>query len=90
VLAATDADTRARRAETLALARSADPIPVDEPVMSAFARLVYDCRNAGVRPRVLDALIAATGVERGLPVVTQDDDFAAIADVHRPLTVIRV
>ena len=62
VLAAADAATRARRADTLALARAADPIPVSEPVMSAFARLVHDCREAGLRPRVLDALIAATAV----------------------------
>jgi predicted nucleic acid-binding protein len=90
VLAATDADTRARRADTLALARSADPIPVAESVMSAFARLVYDCRRAGIRPRILDALIAATGVEHGLAVVTQDDDFAAMASAHAALSVLRV
>jgi predicted nucleic acid-binding protein len=90
VLAAADAGTRARRADTLALARAADPIPIGEPVMSAFARLVYDCRRAGLRPRVLDALIAATGIEHGLPVVTQDDDFAAMADAHPALAVLRV
>ncbi|MGH3026116.1 MAG: PIN domain-containing protein [Gaiellaceae bacterium] len=90
VLAARDAETRARRADTLALARAADPIPVGEPVMSAFARLVDDCRKAGARPRVLDALIAATAVQHGLPVVTQDDDFSRIADAHPRLEVIRV
>lgn len=90
VLAAADGETRARRADTLALARAADPIPVSESVMSAFARLVYDCRRAGLRPRVLDALIAATGVELGLPVATQDDDFAALADAHPALSVLRV
>ena len=90
VLAAGDADTRARRADTLALARAADPIPVGEAVMTAFARLVHDCRRAGVRPRVLDALIAATAVEHGLPVVTQDDDFDAIAEAHPRLDVRRV
>jgi len=90
VLAAGDADTRARRADTLALARAADPIPVSEAVMSAFARLVNDCRRAGSRPRVLDALIAATGIEHGLPVVTQDDDFLAMAQAHAALTVVSV
>lgn len=90
VLAATDPDARARRADTLSLARAVDPIPISEAVMSAFARLVHDCRLKGVRPRVLDALIAATAVQHGLPVVTQDDDFAAIAAVHPPLTVLRV
>lgn len=90
VLAAADSETRARRADTLALARAADPIPIGESVMSAFARLVHDCRRAGVRPRVLDALIGATAVDHGLPLVTQDDDFAAIAAAHQALDVVRV
>jgi predicted nucleic acid-binding protein len=90
VLAATNSETRARRADTLALARAADPIPIGESVISAFARLVHDCREAGLRPRVLDALIGATAADHGLPVVTQDDDFAAIAAVHSPLAVLRV
>ncbi len=90
VLAAADLDLRARRGETLALARAADPIPVTEAVMGAFARLVHDCRRAGARPKVLDALIAATGVEHGLPVVTQDDDFRAMEAAHAPLAVVQV
>ena len=87
---AADADTRARRADTLALARAADPIPIGEAVMTAFARLVHDCRRAGVRPRVLDALIAATAVEHGPPLVTQDDDYEQLARAHARLHVIRV
>jgi predicted nucleic acid-binding protein len=90
VLAATDQETRARRADTLALVRGADPIPIGEPVMSAFARLVHDCRVAGARPRIIDALIAATAVEHGLPVVTQDEDFSTIAAAHPRLEVLRV
>ena len=58
--------------------------------MTAFARLVHDCRRAGVRSRALDALIAATAVEHGLPVVTQDDDFDVIAEAHPRLDVRRV
>lgn len=90
MLAAADQETRARRADTLELARAADPIPVGEPVMSAFARLVHDCRQAGARPRLLDALIAATAVQHGLPVVTQDADFSTIAAAHPRLEVLRV
>ena len=90
VLAATEPSVRARRADTLALALAADPIPIGESVMSAFARLVHDCRQGGVRPRVLDALIAATAVQHGLPVVTQDGDFSAIAAAHPQLAVLRV
>ena len=89
VLATTDPDLRARRADTLALARTADPLPITEPVMVAWARLVNDCRAAGIHRtvRLTDALIAATAVEHGLPVVTQDDDFAMIARAHPALTV---
>lgn len=48
VLAASDDDVRARRADTLALARESDPIPLSEAVMSAWARLVHDTRLAGI------------------------------------------
>lgn len=90
VLAATDPEQRARRAETLALARSADPIPITEAVMGAFARLTHDCRRTGARPKILDALIASTAVQHGLPVVTQDDDFSAMAVAHSRLVVEQV
>ena len=52
VLNATDDATRARRADTLALARAADPIPISEAVMTTWARLVADCRAAGVHRTV--------------------------------------
>jgi hypothetical protein len=91
VLAA-EGEILARRADTLALARESDPIPVGEAVMSAWARLVVDCRRAGVHRtvRLTDALIAATAVVHGLPVVTQDEDFDRIAAAHTALRVLRV
>ena len=92
VLAATDAERRSRRADTLALARAADPLPISEAVMVSWAHLVADCRAAGVRRAVklTDSLIAATAIEHGLPVVTQDEDFDAIAQAHARLVVSRV
>lgn len=92
VLASADPAVRARRAETLAVARAADPIAIGEAVIVAWARLVSDCRAAGIQRtvRLTDALIAATAVEHGLPVVTQDDDFDRIAEAHPPLVVLRV
>jgi predicted nucleic acid-binding protein len=92
VLAATNAERRSRRADTLALARAADPLPISEAVMVSWAHLVADCRAAGVRRAVklTDSLIAATAIEHGLPVVTQDDDFDAIAQAHPRLLVSRV
>lgn len=87
VLNATDDDARARRADTLALARSADPIPISEAVMTTWAHLVADCKAAGIHRTVklTDALIAATAVEHGLPVVSQDGDFEKIANAHSQL-----
>jgi len=92
VLNADDSLTRSRRADTLALARAADPIPVSEAVMVSWARLVADCRAAGVHRAVklTDALIAATAIEHGLPVVTQDADFDQIARACPALSVIKV
>lgn len=92
VLSAADDVTRGRRADTLALAKTADPIPITEAVTVAWARLVADCRTAGVQSTVklTDALIAATAVEHGLPVVTQDDDYDQIARAHPALHVVKV
>jgi predicted nucleic acid-binding protein len=92
VLSAADDEIRARRADTLALARAADPIPISEAVMSACARLVADCKRAGIHRTVklTDALIAATAIEHGLPVVTQDSDYERIAEAHPALRVLAV
>ncbi|MFI4989714.1 MAG: PIN domain-containing protein [Solirubrobacterales bacterium] len=92
VLAAPEASTRARRADTLALARAADPIPVSEAVMVTWARLVDACRDAGIHRAVklTDALIAATAIEHGLPVVTQDEDYGQIARACPELNVVSV
>jgi hypothetical protein len=92
VLTAADDATRARRADTLALARTADPIPISEAVMVAWARLVADCRAAGIQRAVklTDALIAATAVEHGLAVVTQDGDYDQMAGAHPSLRVVVV
>lgn len=92
VLNAGDSATQSRRADTLALARTADPIVVSEAVMVTWARLVADCRAAGVHRAVklTDSLIAATAIEHGLPVVTQDADFDQIARACPALAVIRV
>ncbi|MFI5028932.1 MAG: PIN domain-containing protein [Solirubrobacterales bacterium] len=92
VLNAADDAARARRADTLALARPADPIPINEAVMVTWARLVADCKAAGIQRtiKLTDALIAATAIEHGLPVVTQDDDYAKIASAHPALRVTKV
>ena len=92
VLSAADDSSRARRAGTLALARRVDPVPISESVMTAWARLVMDCRRAGIQRTVklTDALIAATAIDLGLPVVTQDDDYEQMASAHPPLEIRKV
>jgi predicted nucleic acid-binding protein len=92
VLAARDDSARTRRADTLALARAADPIPVSEAVMATWARLVDACRSAGIQRTVklTDALIAATAIEHGLFVVTQDEDYTQIAKAYPELRVLAV
>jgi predicted nucleic acid-binding protein len=92
VLNARDDAARACRADTLTLARTADPIPISEAVMVTWARLVADCRAAGIHRmiKLTDVLIAATAVEHGLPVVSQDGDYDKIAIAHSALQVINV
>jgi predicted nucleic acid-binding protein len=92
LLNASDDDVRARRADTLALARAAEPIHIGEAIMVSWARLVADCRRTGIHRTVklMDALIAATAIEHGLPVVTQDADYEIIAKAHAPLRVVNV
>ncbi len=92
VLSASDAAARARRGDTLSLARTLEPVPVSESVMTAWARLVIDCRAAGIQRTVklTDALIAATAIDFGLPVVTQDDDYDQMAGAHQALHVLKV
>lgn len=92
VLSAVDVASRARRGDTLALAKTAEPVPISESIMGAWARLVVDCRAAGIQRTVklIDALIAATAIDLGLPVVTQDDDYDQMARAHRALHVLKV
>ncbi len=77
-----DEQTRATRLATLSAVESTwEPLPVDVEVARVFARLVADLRSRGRRVPVLDALIAATAVAGGLPVVTQDRDYDAMPQV---------
>jgi len=78
VLAATDLDTRARRLATLTSALALDPVPVDERVAEAWARLRVALRDLGLRMPVNDSWIAATAISLGVPVVTQDDEYIDI------------
>ena len=86
VLAASTLDLRDRRLATLIEASALAAIPVDERVAEAWAHLRVSLRDAGLRMGLNDSWIAATALAQGVPVITQDADYAAVAG----LEVIRV
>ena len=86
VLAATDTPTRDRRLTTLQAALSLQPVPIDDRVASAWARLRIALRDRGLGMPVNDSWIAATAKALDVPIVTQDHDFLLIDE----LEVIRV
>lgn len=78
VLAARSADVRARRLVTLDAVGDMEALPVDEDAARVWARLRVHLAETGRRMGSNDLWIAAIAVSRGLPVVTQDDDFTAL------------
>ena len=86
VLAAVDVETRDRRLATLSEALALEPLPVDQPVAEAWARLRVLLREMQKRMPVNDSWIAATAMSLGVPVVTQDEDYVEV----RGLKIIRV
>jgi predicted nucleic acid-binding protein len=89
VLAARDTDVRAQRLATLDTLSDMEVIPIDEGAARAWARLRMHLAKTGRRVRINDLWIAAIAAGRGLPVVTQDDDFDPI-DGTAGLSVIKV
>jgi predicted nucleic acid-binding protein len=82
VLRASLPGTRAVRLKTLARVRSEYPLlPIDETTASCFARIADEELRAGRKLRRHDAWIAATALQHGAAVVTQDNDFSAFASV---------
>ena len=78
VLAAPDTATADRRLNTLLAAMALEPIPVDDAVAAAWARLRLELRDRGLRLGVNDSWIAATAIAHGLSIVTQDTDYHEI------------
>ena len=89
VLAADSAEVRARRLTTLDAVADMVALPVDEDAAREWARLRVYLAETGRRMGINDLWIAAIAVSRGLPVVTQDDDFAAL-DGASGFTAVRV
>jgi len=75
VLATSDVGVRAQRLSTLEAAMEMNPLPVDEAVASAWARLRVELRNLGKRMPLNDSWIAATALAHDLAITTQDEDY---------------
>jgi predicted nucleic acid-binding protein len=89
VLAAPSSEVRAQRLATLESIADMEMLPVDDGAARMWARLRIHLAETGRRVRVNDLWIAAIAASRDLPVVTQDDDFAAL-DGAANMTIIRV
>lgn len=89
VLAAADVDVRARRLATVAAVADIELVPVDEDAALMWARMRLHLAESGRRLNVNDLWITASAASRALPVVTRDDDFAAVEGVAG-LRVVRV
>lgn len=78
VLVASSVETRDRRLGTLTAALALDPVPVDDAVAAAWARLRVMLRDTAQRMTVNDSWIAATAMALDVPIVTRDDDFPSL------------
>jgi predicted nucleic acid-binding protein len=60
-----------------------EALPADDRVAPAFGQLMAEARRlTGSRPRVGDALIAATAMVHRLPILAHDRDFKAFQGVE--------
>lgn len=89
VLAAGTTQARADRLATLDSISDLEVLSVDDDAARMWARLRVHLAESGRRARINDLWIAAIAASRGLPVITQDNDFA-VFDGVAGLTVVRV
>jgi predicted nucleic acid-binding protein len=81
VLAASDVSVRSRRLTTLQAVAELNPLPIDTSVADQWARLRLLLADAGRRVNVNDTWIAATALAHGVPLVSQDSDYAVLAAI---------
>jgi predicted nucleic acid-binding protein len=89
VLAARTSDIRARRLRTLDAVAHMTALPVDEEAAQLWVLLRVRLAETGRRVRINDLWIVAIAASKHLPVVTQVEDFDALAGVA-DLSIIRV
>jgi predicted nucleic acid-binding protein len=84
VLVAKDTFTRGRRLTTLNSISHLDPLPVDVEAAARWAELRVRLAEVGRAMNVNDLWIAAIAAANRMPVVTQDNDFAALEAIGGP------
>ena len=89
VLAARDNTVRSRRLSTLEAVVALQPLPVDSRAASHWASMRVALQEAGKRVNVNDLWIAAIAAAHTMPVVTQDADYDALAELGQ-VDVVRV
>lgn len=89
VLAAASSDIRAQRLAALESVADMEALPVDEEAARMWARLRIHLAETSRRVRINDLWIAAIAASRGLPIITQDNDFDALEGVGN-LNIVRV
>ena len=82
VLLAGDVVSRSTRLATLQLAEALEPLPIDDRVGAAWARLVATLRAVGKRMPINDSWIAATALAHDLAVLTQDADYDVVPELR--------
>lgn len=82
VLLARDVVSRSTRLATLQLAEALEPLPIDDRVGAAWARLVATLRAVGKRMPINDSWIAATALAHDLAVLTQDADYDVVPSLR--------
>jgi predicted nucleic acid-binding protein len=84
VLVAKDTFTRGRRLATLHSIGHLDPLPVDVEAAARWAELRVRLVEVGRSMDVNDLWIAAIAAANQMPIVTQDNDFAALKAIGGP------
>lgn len=89
VLAAATTDIRAQRLATLESVADMETLPVDDDAARNVGPIADPSCRVRSPVRINDLWIAAVAASRALPVITQDDDFAAL-DGAASVEIIRV
>jgi predicted nucleic acid-binding protein len=81
VLVAPTTRIRARRLATLEAIAALELLPIDDRAAASWAEMRVALRESGLRVNVNDLWIAAVAASRGIPVITQDAEFAPLAEL---------